>query len=71
MHSLTEMSQKQHFTRYGFWAYKDKEESWTRVYVLSRDFYIHIHMYALNLAPPLRLLFHKATLESFGDKDTP
>jgi Gpi18-like mannosyltransferase len=68
MHWLTEMSQKQHFTKYGFWSFKDDKV--TRVYVSSIGFYIHLYMYELRLAPLLPLRFHTATLESFGDKDT-
>jgi hypothetical protein len=71
MRSLMEMSQKQHFTKYGFWAYKDESANVTRVYTYDRKFFIHIFMYQLNLAPGLPVIFYKATLESFGDKETP
>ena len=71
MRSLTEMSQKQHFTKYGFWAYKDEYTGVTRVYTHDKKFFIYVFMCQLNLTPYLPVIFNKATLESFGDKDTP
>ena len=70
MHSLTEMSQKQHFTKYGFWAYKD-HYGYIRIYVPKCCVSIELAMIVLNLLPAVwKFGFHSATLESFGDKDT-
>jgi hypothetical protein len=70
MRSLMGMSQKQHFTKYGFWAYKEPK-GFTRIYMPKQCMCIERAMVSLNLLPNIwYFAIYPATLESFGDKDT-